>query len=70
MSAPIFSHFDVLPNSIGVAIKARCKHCSTTISGRVNTTSNFHTHLRVSSDLIILGDLLNTSLPLHVYSLE
>ena len=36
----VFWHFDVPDNAEG-NFKAKCKHCSTTISGSTKSTSNF-----------------------------
>ena len=41
MSAPVFKHFEEIQDG-----KAKCKHCSSKISGSAKITSNFVTHMK------------------------
>lgn len=43
----VFEHFEIPKDATGT-VKAKCKHCLSTISGPAKSTSNFLTHLKVS----------------------
>ena len=46
MPAKVYEHFEIPTDAIGT-VKVKCRHCASTISGRVETTSNFISHLKV-----------------------
>ena len=51
MAPPIFEHFhEPKSGSTGKAVKLKCKHCDRPVhvSGFYGTSSNFHTHMKVS----------------------
>ena len=47
MPAKVSEHFEIPPDATGT-VKVKCRHCASTISGRVETTSNFISHLKVA----------------------
>lgn len=42
----VFTHFETPKHATGT-VRAMCKHCTSTISGPTNSTSNFLTHLKL-----------------------
>ena len=42
----VFEQFEV-PNNVEGTFKAKCKHCSASISGSTKASSNFLLHLKV-----------------------
>lgn len=53
MPAKVFEHFEMPPDPTGL-IKVKCKHCTSVISGRIETTSNFVTHMKVCTKVTVL----------------
>ena len=53
MPANVFEHFEMLPDPTGL-IKVKCEHCISVLSGRIETTSNFVTHMKVCTKVTVL----------------
>ena len=47
----VFKHYEIPDNANGT-FKAKCKHCTTTISGSTKATSNFVLHIKVCETII------------------
>ena len=46
MPAKVYEHFEIPPDATGT-VKVKCRHSASNISGQVETTSNFISHLKV-----------------------
>ena len=62
MPAKVYEQFEIPPDATGT-VKVKCRPCASTISGRVETMSNFISNLK----LCILDSLNRCLLPLKKY---